>query len=205
MQDEFLKGLLESFEYLEERPSKDWPSVKCLSTRLLEFLKQMRDERGFDMLSDLTAVDWQEETPRFTVVYHLYSTQKHNYLRVASDCSDEEPPSIPSVTSLWEGADWHEREAYDMFGIIFTGHPDLKRILMWEGYPYHPLRKDFPLAGKEVELPAADVAEATGEKVRPAPMAGGPFHAPQGGRMSASEPRGSDESWNEKLEKPTGE
>ncbi len=205
MQDEFLKGLLESFDYLEERPSEDWPAVNCLSDRLLGFLKKMRDQHGFDMLSDLTAIDRMEESPRFTVVYHLYSTQEHTFFRIASDCAEADPPAMPSATGLWSGADWHEREAFDMFGIIFTGHPNLKRILMWDDYPYHPLRKDFPLAGKEADLPAADVALTTQEKVRPAPMMGGPFHSKSGGHMSESEPRGSDESWSEKHEKPSSE
>ena len=204
MQDEFLNGLVESFDYLENRPSVDWPAVDCPSDRLLEFLEILKDNQGFDMLSDLTAIDDLGETPRFTVVYHLYHTQKHTYFRVASKCPQDEPPTMPSATGLWAGADWHEREAFDMFGIHFSGHPNLKRILMWDDYPYHPMRKDFPLAGKETDLPAADVALATGEKVIPAPMMGGPYHSPLGGCMSESEPRGSDESWSEKREKPSG-
>ncbi len=204
MQDEFLNGLVESYDYLEKRSSVDWPAVNCPPDRLLEFLKMLRDVRGFDMLSDLTAIDNMDELPRFTVVYHLYDTQKHTLIRVASNCPEGEPPTMPTATGLWAGADWHEREAFDMFGIVFSGHPKLTRILMWDGYPHHPLRKDFPLAGKEVDLPAADVALATKEKVRPAPMAGGPFHSTPGGHMSESEPRGNDESWSEKKEKPSG-
>jgi NADH-quinone oxidoreductase subunit C len=103
------------------------------------------------------------------------------------------------VSSLHPGANWHEREAFDMFGIRFDGHPDPRRILMWDAYPYHPLRKDFPLAGIEVPLPAADVAEVTGQTVEPAPMMGGPFVSP-GGKMSEGEPSALDQSWNE--EKP---
>jgi NADH-quinone oxidoreductase subunit C len=106
---------------------------------------------------------------------------------------------VPSVSSLHPGANWHEREAFDMFGIVFEGHPDPRRILMWDSYPYHPLRKDFPLAGIEVPFPAADVAEVTGQKVEPAPMMGGPFVS-HGGKLSEGEPSALDQSWTE--EKP---
>jgi hypothetical protein len=88
----------------------------------------------------------------------------------------EEKSELPTVTTVWRGADWHEREIYDMMGIRFRGHPDLRRILMWEGYPYFPLRKDFPLAGKPTELP--DVAFT-----KPAPLEGGPFVTLPGGRI----------------------
>ena len=89
-----------------------------------------------------------------------------------------------------------------MFGITFSGHPNLKRILMWDEYPYFPLRKDFPLAGIDVPLPAEDVAEVTEASVEPAPMMGGPFVSSGEGMMSDSEPRAKDESWTEKVEKP---
>jgi len=107
------------------------------------------------------------------------------------------------VVSLWPGANWHEREAFDMFGIRFDGHPDLRRILMWDGYPYHPLRKEFPLAGIETVLPDAEVVEETKTKVIAAPMAGGPFVASSGEmNLTEAEPRAKDESWNECSEKP---
>jgi NADH-quinone oxidoreductase subunit C len=107
--------------------------------------------------------------------------------------------AVPTVSAIHPGANWHEREAYDMFGIKFIGHPDPRRILMWEAYPYHPLRKEFPLAGIEVPFPAADVAAVTGQTVEPAPMMGGPFVS-SGGHMSGAEPQALDQSWNE--EKP---
>jgi len=109
---------------------------------------------------------------------------------------------MPSATGLWPGANWHEREAYDMFGIGFEGHPDLRRILMWDGYPYFPLRKDFPLAGLETALPDSAVAEETGAKVMPAPYMGGPFVAAAGRPMDEAEPRAKDQSWSEQQEKP---
>jgi len=109
---------------------------------------------------------------------------------------------MPSATRLWAGANWHEREAYDMFGITFTGHPDLRRILMWDGYPYFPLRKEFPLAGLDTALPDLAVAAETGATVKPAPYMGGPFVAATGGTMDAAEPRAKDQSWTEGREKP---
>lgn len=196
----------ERFPDLEKRDSIDLPAYNVPVARLLETMQVCRDELGFDMLMDVTAVDWHEESPRFTVIYHCFSSTRHRYLRLAVDCADDENPSVPTVCKIWPAADWHERETYDMFGIQFEGHPDLRRILMWEGYPYFPLRKEFPLAGIETELPAADVAEVTGAKVIAAPMMGGPFHASQEGAMSEREPRAADQSWSEENPKPdTGE
>ena len=167
-------------------------------------LKYLRDEFAFDFLADLTAIDWAEGvSPRFTVVYHLYSTTGHGYLRVAANCASDTEPTAPSVVPLWAGANWHERECYDMFGIRFVGHPDLRRILMWEGYPYYPLRKEFPLAGIETPLPDDEVGVETGAKLIAAPMAGGPFVAAPGEiNLTEAEPRAKDESWNERREKP---
>jgi NADH-quinone oxidoreductase subunit C len=86
-------------------------------------------------------------SPRFTVVYHVFSTGGHDYVRVAADCADSAAPEVPSATGIWPGANWHEREAFDMFGIPFDGHPDLRRILTDYGFQGHPLRKDFPMTG----------------------------------------------------------
>jgi NADH-quinone oxidoreductase subunit C len=192
------------FPDVTERPSLDLPAVNVPAAGVPALLRHLRDQAGFDFLADVTAIDWSERaTPRFTVVYHLYSTTRHDYLRVAADCPDAAQPAVPSVTDLWAGANWHEREAYDMFGITFTGHPDLRRILMWDGYPHFPLRKEFPLAGIEAELPDPDVVAETGVKARPAPMAGGPFVASSGEmNLSEAEPRAKDESWNERRPKP---
>ena len=109
---------------------------------------------------------------------------------------------MPSISEIYPAANWHERETYDMFGIDFLGHPDLRRILMWDDYPYFPLRKEFPLAGIDTPLPADDVAEVTQASVEPAPMMGGPFVSSGDGPMSDSEPRARDESWTEESEKP---
>jgi NADH-quinone oxidoreductase subunit C len=196
-------ALKEKFPQVSPRASLDHPAVNVPVGELVAALKYLRDEFAFDLLADLTAIDWAEGvTPRFTVVYHLFSTTRHVYLRVATECPDDAAPAVPTVFELWPGANWHEREAFDMFGITFTGHPDLRRILMWDGYPYHPLRKEFPLAGIETALPDAEVTEETKAKVIAAPMVGGPFVASPGEvNMTDAEPRAKDESWNERREK----
>jgi len=188
---------------LAERPSLDWPAFQVPADRLPEVVKALRDDQGYDMLVDVAGIDnGVEAAPRFTVAYHLFSTSRAAYVRLAADCPDSEKPSVPSLCALCPAANWHEREAYDMFGIAFEGHPDLRRILMWDGYPHHPLRKEFPLAGFEAELGDEEVAAATGAKVKPAAMDGGPFVAPQQGFMSRREPRAKDESWSDRKEKP---
>ena len=197
-----LKG---KFPSVTDRLSSDCPAVNVPTGELISALKSLRDEHAFDLLSDVTAIDWAEgASPRFTAVYHLYSTTSHAAIRVATPCTgDDAAPTVPSVVPLWPGANWHEREAYDMFGITFEGHPDLRRILMWDGYPYHPLRKEFPLAGIETVLPDSEVAEETKAKVIAAPMMGGPFVASAGEmNLTDAEPRAKDESWSERSAKP---
>ena len=122
---------------------------------------------GFDYLQDITSVDNHPNTPRWEVVYQLYSLQHHCAIRIKT-AVNESISELPTVTGVWRTANWHEREIFDMMGIRFRDHPDLRRIIMWEGYPYHPLRKDFPLAGLPTEQPDVAFAE-------PAPMEGGPF------------------------------
>lgn len=113
--------------------------------RLLNFLKS-DPELDFNILMDLTAVDCLElgERPRFEVVYHLFSLARKQRLRVKVRV-EEKDPEVDSVTALWPAADWYEREIWDMFGIRFNGHPNLKRILMYEEFVGHPLRKDYPV------------------------------------------------------------
>lgn len=139
-------------------------------------------ELGFDYLVDLSSVDNFGEDPRFTLVYELYGYGHRCHLRLKIHVS-EEPGEVPTVSTVWRTADWHEREIFDMMGLRFRGHPDLRRILMWEGYPYHPLRKDFPLGGKPSEVPGVAFTDA-------APLAGGPFVTTPGGKdATAREPR----------------
>lgn len=194
-----LKG---RFDYLSERESSDHLAVNCPAGKLVELCTALRDEFAYDLLVDVTGIDWDAASPRFTGIVHLLSTTKHEYLRIASDCEDSINPTLPSLSGVFAAANWHERETYDLMGIRYEGHPDLRRILMWDAYPYHPLRKDFPLAGIETPLPADDVAEATNAKVLPAPMMGGPFVSSADGPMSQTEPSARDESWTEKKEKP---
>lgn len=200
---DFTDSLLEKFSSVSLRHHDDCLTLDCEPNAIVEFLSHLRDEETFDLLVDLTGIDHgQKAEVRYTVVIHLYSRIHRNYLRVHSPAVNNESPEFPSVESVFPAANWHEREAFDMFGITFSGHPNLKRILMWDEYPYFPLRKDFPLAGIDVPLPAEDVVEVTDASVEPAPMMGGPFVSSGEGMMSDSEPRAKDESWTEQAEKP---
>ncbi len=129
-------------------------------------LKYCRDEMAFDYLVDISSLDHMGEEPRFEIVYELYGYGHLQSLRIKSKIPDGE--DVPTVSDIWPTANWHEREIWDMMGIKFSGHPDLRRILMWEGYPYFPLRKDFPLAGKPSDMPDVGFTAI-------APMADGPF------------------------------
>ncbi len=150
--------------------------------RIAEVCAFAKKDLGFDYLVDVSSVDNYGDDPRWTVVYHLYGYGHHCHLRLKTDVS-EEKSELPTVSTVWRTADWHEREAYDMMGIKFRGHPDLRRILMWDGYPYFPLRKDFPLAGKPSHAPETAFTD-------PAPLEGGPFVTIAGGKDTiAREPR----------------
>ena len=148
-------------------------------TAVCEFAKT---ELGFNYLVDISSVDNYSDDPRWTVVYHLRAIVNGTEIRIKTDVN-EEKSELPSVLPVWRTANWHEREIYDMMGIRFRGHPDLRRILMWEGYPYFPLRKDFPLAGKPTVVPEVAFTKT-------APLEGGPFVTAPGGKDSISrEPR----------------
>jgi NADH-quinone oxidoreductase subunit C len=134
---------------------------------LREVAKFCRDELSFDYLIDITSIDNFGEEPRFEIVYELYSMTLAIHLRLKLRVSEEEG-AVDTVSDIWPTANWHEREIYDMMGIKFNGHPDLRRILMWDGYPYFPLRKDFPLEGLPSEMPDVAFTKA-------APLEGGPF------------------------------
>ena len=115
-------------------------------SRIVEACEFLKREQGFNRLSAVTAVDWTPADPRFEVVYLLHALQKNSRLRLKCWVSEADP-EIDSVTGVWRSANWYEREVFDLFGIRFRNHPDLRRILMptdWEG---HPLRKDYPVHG----------------------------------------------------------
>jgi NADH-quinone oxidoreductase subunit C len=134
---------------------------------LREIAKFCRNEILFDYLLDITSIDNFGEEPRFEVVYHLYSMPHGAHLRLKLRIS-EDLGAVDTLSDIWPTADWHEREIYDMMGIKFNGHPDLRRILMWDGYPFFPLRKDFPLAGLPSDMPDVAFTKIT-------PLEGGPF------------------------------
>ncbi len=144
-----MKDIISSFAGVEVYDGIDCITVKVEKDRLYEFMKFLKtDERlDFNMIVDITAVDYPEEDPRFEMVYHIFSIKNNVRIRVKSRVKDGD--SVDSITSLWKGAEWLEREVYDMFGIKFNNHPDLRRILMTDDFKYHPLRKDFPLQGIE--------------------------------------------------------
>jgi NADH-quinone oxidoreductase subunit C len=150
--------------------------------QIAEVCEFAKKSLGFNMLLDISSIDNFGEDPRWTLVYELYHMEQRSHLRLKTEVS-EETSELPTITTVWRTADWHEREIYDMMGVRFRGHPDLRRILMWDGYPYFPLRKDFPLAGKPTDSP--EVAFS-----RPAPLDGGPFVTVPGGKDAmAREPR----------------
>ena len=134
---------------------------------LREVAKFCRDELSFDYLLDISSVDNFGEEPRFEVVYELYSMTLAIHLRLKLRVSEDDP-TVETVSDIWPTANWHEREIFDMMGLRFNNHPDLRRILMWDGYPYFPLRKEFPLEGLPSDMP--DVAFTAA-----APLEGGPF------------------------------
>jgi NADH-quinone oxidoreductase subunit C len=134
---------------------------------LREIAAFCRAELSFDYLVDITSIDNSGEEPRFEIVYHLYSMPHAVHLRLKLKVP-EEAGVVDTVSDIWPTANWHEREIYDMMGIKFNGHPDLRRILMWDGYPFFPLRKDFPLEGLPSEIPDVAFTKVT-------PLEGGPF------------------------------
>lgn len=157
-------------------------SLEILPEKIRDVSSYCRDTLGFNYLVDITSIDQFDSEPRWEVVYELYAMDRSQHLRLRIRIN-EDVCEADTVSDIWPTADWHEREIYDMMGIKFRNHPDLRRILMWEGYPYHPLRKDFPLEGRPSEAPEVAFSEV-------APLAGGPFvTAPTTGNTQVREPR----------------
>ena len=135
---------------LSESSFRDNRRIDVPAAKLFDLLSSLKSDHGFDMLVDLTAVDYLEyegATDRFGVLYMLLNvtTGERLIVRTAVNLPD---PKLPTVYSLWRGCDWMEREVFDMFGVVFEGHPDLRRILMPEEFTAFPLRKDYPLKGR---------------------------------------------------------
>lgn len=137
--------------------------------RLREVAEFLRDdpELDFNVPIDCTALDWLGKRPvRFEVVYHLYSLAKGHRVRLKV-AVPESDPTCPSLTDIWRGMNWHEREAWDLYGIRFVGHPNLKRVLMYEEFVGHPLRKDFPIDGRQPRITMRDVKEVPTQRQPP--------------------------------------
>jgi NADH-quinone oxidoreductase subunit C len=122
-------------------------TIRVPAAEIVNVLRFLRDDQSlqFVCIVDICGVDWPERPKRFDVVYHLLSPRNNARIRIKT-ATDEATP-VPSATAIYPGADWFEREAYDLYGILFTGHPDLRRILTDYGFQGHPLRRDFPLTG----------------------------------------------------------
>jgi NADH-quinone oxidoreductase subunit C len=166
---EILDSLGQAFgEKLQHRTEfRGETTYAIAASNLREIAKFCSTQLSFDYLLDITSIDNFGEEPRFEIVYHLYSMPHGAHLRLRLRVS-EDLGAADTVSDIWPTADWHEREIYDMMGIKFNGHPDLRRILMWDGYPFFPLRKDFPLAGLPSDMPEVAFTKVT-------PLEGGPF------------------------------
>lgn len=143
------KGTEFGFSEFRDELTVTVPKEKIVE--VCDFLKH-EPELAFTQCVDVSAIDWAKRNNRFSVVYHIYSIANAYRLRLFTYL-DDESPEINSVTSVWTSADWAERETYDMYGIHFKNHPDLRRMYMPEEFEYHPLRKDFPLMGIPGSLP----------------------------------------------------
>jgi NADH-quinone oxidoreductase subunit C len=142
--------VMEANEFREEL------TIVIPKERIVEVCKFLKEdnELRFDLLADLCGIDMNTPSKRFGVIYNLYSCTHKHRIRLKT-FTQEEHPNVPTVTGVWGTANWHERETFDMYGIIFEGHPDLRRIYMPDEFEYYPLRKDFPLMGirGSLELP----------------------------------------------------
>jgi NADH-quinone oxidoreductase subunit C len=133
------------FEFSDYRDQLSVSFNKNFIVNVSSFLKD-DDDLQFKLCEDVTAIDWARRKNRYTVVYHIMSLKLNSRIRLKADV-DESELNVDSVASIWKTADWHERETFDMYGIIFNNHPDLRRMYLPEEFEYYPLRKDFPLMG----------------------------------------------------------
>lgn len=168
MPEPFIRFLCERFpKWVTVMPTPfEIPQVSVASEGLFEVCEWLHGD-GFDMLLDVGGVDYLPRRPRFEVVYHLLDMASHRRLRLRVAPTDDNDPRLPSVAGIWPSAAAPEREVYDLFGVTFTDHPNLTRILMPESWDGHPLRKDYPLQGPR------------GAAEKPTPAQQGRFHAPK--------------------------
>ena len=124
-------------------------TLEIVAERIVEVCHFLKHDQKFVRLSTVTGVDWYPEEPRFEVVYHLHSPERNERLRLKCRIAGENP-EIDSVTGVWQGANWYERETFDLFGVNFRNHPDLRRIMLPDSWEGHPLRKDYPVTGDRV-------------------------------------------------------
>jgi NADH-quinone oxidoreductase subunit C len=151
--DETLKEIAEYIVASRAGAVREWSiargelTMNIAPAEIVSFVQFLRDDARLAFVSfvDICGVDWPSREQRFDVVYHFLSPRQN--LRIRLKVATDEVTPVPSITSVFPGADWFEREAYDLYGILFTGHPDLRRILTDYGFDGHPLRKDFPLTG----------------------------------------------------------
>ncbi|HEX7736660.1 MAG TPA: NADH-quinone oxidoreductase subunit C [Ktedonobacteraceae bacterium] len=149
VKEKFPQAVVEIVEFRDEQ------TIVLNVASLLSVCTYLQKTLRYDFLSTITAVDWPERAPRFDVVYQLLSLTNQAVLRLKVRVGEkgEEHPTVPSVTSIWPGANWYEREVFDLFGLTFEGHPDLRRIMMPPEWTTHPLRKDYPLSGFDLPEP----------------------------------------------------
>jgi NADH-quinone oxidoreductase subunit C len=149
VRQKFPQAIVETVEFRDEQ------TIVLKPEDLVTVCSYLQKDLRYNFLSSVTAVDWPERIPRFDVVYHLLSISNQCVLRLKVRVGQrrEEHPAVPTVVEVWPSANWYEREVYDLFGITFTGHPDLRRILMPMDWTTHPLRKDYPLTGFDLPEP----------------------------------------------------
>jgi NADH-quinone oxidoreductase subunit C len=142
LKNRFTDAVLETHEFRDEL------TVVVPKERIVDVCKFLKEdpELQFDLLADVCGIDMYTPTKRFGVIYNLYSLKNRNRIRLKVFV-EEEDPRVPTMTGTYGTANWHERETFDMFGIVFEGHPDLRRVYMPDDFEYYPLRKDFPLMG----------------------------------------------------------
>jgi NADH-quinone oxidoreductase subunit C len=149
LREKFPQAVVETVEYRNEE------TVVLRPEQLVSVCEYLKRQHQYTFLSTITAVDWPERVPRYDIVYQLLAIPRRSTLalKVRIGARREDHPRVPSVTGVWPAANWYEREVYDLFGIIFTDHPDLRRILMPSDWTTHPLRKDYPLTGFDLPEP----------------------------------------------------